>query len=286
MMIRVSALAAISALLLGCGAPSESETVHGIDDSELQPLSKPLPPPPPPTLDYSNYSLVWWDEFNGSALDGSVWTPEIGNGNNGWGNNELEYYTDRTENVRVEGGQLIIEAWQEPEPYEGFNYTSARLKTEGNKAFQYGIIEARIQSPTGSGLWPAFWMLGNDFSSVGWPNSGEIDAMENKGTNTVYQYAHWFDDDKGAQGDSGTTTSADISRFHIFSIRWTESSIEWYIDGVQEHVLDTTPSSMSEFRQPYFLLLNLAVGGNFPGSPRHATAFPAQLVVDWVHVYQ
>lgn len=240
--------------------------------------------PPPPTLDYAGYALAWSDEFEAAELDLSVWTPEIGNGSNGWGNNELEYYTDRPENVRLENGELIIEARKEA--YQGFDYTSARIKTQDKKPFRFGIIEARVKSSVGNGLWPAFWMLGSDITTAGWPRCGEIDILENKGTNTTYGYGHWFNDATGAKNSSGSTTSADIAQYHVYSVKWTDSSIKWYVDGVQLHSLDTTPASMDEFRQDFFILLNQAVGGNFTGSPRRNTVFPAKLTVDWVRVYQ
>lgn len=247
---------------------------------------KPTPPPPPPgpPLDYSNHTLAWSDEFDAATLDTSIWMHDIGNGNAGWGNNELEYYTDRPENVRLENGELIIEARKEA--YGGQNYTSARIKTQGKKTFQYGIIEARIKSPVGSGYWPAFWMLGSDISTVGWPFCGEIDIMENKGTNTSYGYAHWFNDATGSKVSSGSTVSTDIAQYHVFSVLWDGLAIKWYVDGVLLHSLDATPASLSEFRQDFFLILNLAVGGNFTGAPRRSTVFPAKLVVDWVRVYQ
>lgn len=240
--------------------------------------------PPPPPLDYSGYALAWSDEFDAAQLDTAVWTPEIGNGANGWGNNELEYYTDRPENLRLENGQLVIEARMEA--YAGFGYTSARLKTQGKKTFQYGILEARIKTPVGNGYWPAFWMLGNNIPTAGWPQCGEIDIIENKGTNTTYGYAHWFNDAAGAKNSSGSTASLDIALYHTYSVKWTAASIQWYVDGVQLHSLSTTAAGMDEFRQDFFLLLNLAVGGNFTGSPRRSTVFPGRLNVDWVRVYQ
>ena len=283
-------VAALATGLPACSAQlGEDPSLRGVavppTDEELTLQGKPTPPPPPPpTLDYSAYTLAWSDEFEAPTLDTLTWTPEIGNGPSGWGNNELEYYTDRPENVRIENGVLVIEAREEA--FGGFGYTSARLKTQGKKTFQYGIIEARIQSPSGTGLWPAFWMMGEDISTVGWPGCGEVDIMENKGTNTVYQYAHWLNDDTGSKNSSGTTTSADIAQYHVYSVRWDQNAIEYYIDGALRHSVDVTPGTMTEYHQQFFLLLNLAVGGNFTGRPRRTTAFPAQLLVDWVRVYQ
>jgi beta-glucanase (GH16 family) len=186
--------------------------------------------------------------------------------------------------VRVENGALVIEARKEA--YEGFDYTSARLSTQGLRSFGNGIVEARVRTPSGSGYWPAFWLLGDNIPQVGWPACGEIDVMENKGSNTVYQYGHWLEDSTGSQGDSGTTSSADITQYHVFSMRRDDSVIEWYIDGVKKHTLNITPSSLSELHQTFFVLLNLAVGGNFTGAPRRTTAFPQSMSVDYVRAYQ
>ncbi len=237
-----------------------------------------------PALDYTGYQLVWSDEFDGTALDTTAWTAEIGNGQNGWGNNEMEYYTDSPQNLRLENGELLIEAREES--IDNFSYTSARIKTQDKKTFTYGIIEARIKTADGQGLWPAFWMLGSDIPQVGWPACGELDIMENKGTDVMYHYAHWLDDASGAKASYGTSAIGDISEYHVYSARWDESQIEWFVDGVRHHVIDITPSSLSEYHQVMFILLNLAVGGNFTGRPRRTTAFPATMHVDYVRVYQ
>ena len=280
----------IGLALIGCiqscnQNPVVVQNPPGFATMAMAAQGKPPPNPPPgPPLDYSGYSLAWSDEFNDTLLDSLVWNYETGNGNSGWGNNELEYYTGRPENVRLENGELIIEARKEA--YNGFNYTSARIKTQGKKSFQYGIIEARIKSPVGNGLWPAFWMLGNDISTVGWPKCGETDIMENKGTNTSYGYAHWFNEGTGSLSSSGSTVSTSISQYHVYSVLWNDQAIKWYVDGVLLHSLDVTPGTLSEFHQDFFIILNLAVGGNFTGAPRRTTTFPAKLNIDWVRVYQ
>ncbi len=233
----------------------------------------------------TTWNLVWSDEFNGSSLDTSKWTAEIGTGSGGWGNNELEYYTNRSQNVTESGGNLVITALKES--YGGMNYTSARIKTQGIKSFTYGKIEARIKLPSGQGLWPAFWMLGDNISSVGWPKCGELDIMERVNNNAyVNGTAHW---DSNGQADYGLTSgSLDFSQFHTYSLEWDANYVRWFVDGAQfcEMYIQNGTGGTEEFQKPFFLLLNLAVGGNWPGSPNSSTAFPAQMLVDYVRVYQ
>ena len=237
------------------------------------------------TADAAVGPVVWSDEFNGSgAPDGSKWTMETGAG--GWGNNESQFYTNRRENVRQEGGNLVIEARRES--YNGAPYTSGRLITSGKFAQTYGRMEARIKIPRGQGIWPAFWMLGQDIGSVGWPNSGEIDIMENVGKepNTVYGTVHG----PGYSGGGGITGSRNIGRpladdFHQYAIEWSPNLIRWFLDGSEYHRV--TPANVTGtwvFNKPEFLLLNVAVGGNWPGYPDGSTQFPQQMLVDWVRV--
>ncbi|MGG1314598.1 MULTISPECIES: RICIN domain-containing protein [Cohnella] len=231
------------------------------------------------------YNLVWSDEFNGSSIDTNNWTFEIGTGSGGWGNNELEYYTNRPENARIENGNLVIEARKES--YGGMNYTSARLKTQGKKSFKYGRIEARIKLPKGQGLWPAFWTLGADIGTVGWPKSGEIDIMEHvNNENNTHGYIHW--DANGHASYGGPSHTIDVTQYHVYSIEWTPSAIKWFIDGVQfkEANIENNINSTEEFHKEHFILLNMAVGGNWPGSPDASTVFPAKMFVDYVRVYQ
>ncbi len=233
----------------------------------------------------TNWSLVWSDEFNGSSLDTSNWTAETGTGIGGWGNNELEYYTNRSQNVSVSGGNLAITARNEA--YGGMNYTSARIKTQGLKSFTYGRIEARIKLPSGQGLWPAFWMLGNNINPDGWPKCGEIDIMERVNNNSyVNGTVHW---DSNGQADYGQVSgSIDFSQFHTYAIEWDANYIRWFVDGAQfnEFYIQNNTGGTEEFQKPFFILLNLAVGGNWPGSPNGQTAFPAQMLVDYVRVYK
>ncbi|REJ17019.1 MAG: 1,3--beta-D-glucan 3-glucanohydrolase [Paenibacillaceae bacterium] len=231
------------------------------------------------------YQLVWSDEFNGPSINTNYWTFEIGTGSNGWGNNELQYYTSRPENARIENGNLVIEARRES--YGGMNYTSARLKTQGKVNFKYGRIEARIKLPKGQGLWPAFWTLGEDITTVGWPRSGEIDIMEHVNNEDVtHGYMHW--DAGGHASYGGSSFAFDVTQYHVYSIEWTPSYIKWFVDGVQfwEANIQNNINSTEEFHKPHFLLLNMAVGGNWPGSPDASTPFPAKMYVDYVRVYQ
>ncbi|MEC0174192.1 RICIN domain-containing protein [Paenibacillus favisporus] len=232
-----------------------------------------------------NWKLVWSDEFDGTALNRSNWTPEIGTGSGGWGNNELQYYTDRSQNLQVTGGNLVITARKES--YGGMNYTSARIKTQNLKSFTYGKIEARIKLPSGQGLWPAFWMLGSNISTVGWPYSGETDIMERVNNNPyVNGTVHW---DAGGHAEYGRVSgNLDFAQYHVYSVEWDSKYIRWFVDGQQfnEFYIENGTGNTEEFQRPFFLLLNLAVGGNWPGAPNDSTPFPAQMLVDYVRVYQ
>lgn len=239
-------------------------------------------------MTYPNYTLVWNDEFDGSSLS-SDWNYELGTGNNGWGNNELQYY--RQENVEVSEGLLKITAKEEL--FGGKNYTSSRITTQGKQSFMHGRIDIRAALPYGQGIWPALWMLGDNFSSVGWPECGEIDIMElvgGAGTNdkTVHGTIHW--DDNGSHASYGGSNSLSegiyAEEFHVFSIIWDQSSIKWLRDDIQYQVADITPAGLSEFQESFFLIFNLAVGGNWPGSPDGSTVFPQTMAVDYVRVFQ
>jgi len=236
-------------------------------------------------LNYPNYTLSWNDEFNGTSLSND-WTHELGNGNNGWGNNELQYY--REQNTSLENGYLKITAKQEY--YGGKNYTSSRIKTQGNVFHTYGRIDIRAKLPFGQGIWPALWMLGENFSSVGWPSCGEIDIMEMIGGNgyndrTVHGTAHWESNGHAEYGGSNSLSSGRFAdEFHVFSIIWTPSSIVWLRDDIQYQVIDIT--NLSAFHNNFFFIFNLAVGGNWPGSPNASTIFDQTLLVDYIRVFQ
>jgi beta-glucanase (GH16 family) len=240
--------------------------------------------PTPPS-----WKLVWHDEFNGPALDTTIWTFDTGGG--GWGNAELEYYTNRSTNARVDSGNLIIEARQEP--MGGRAYTSARIKTSPLRggAWQYGRIEARIQIPRGQGMWPAFWMLGDNIGTVGWPTCGEIDIMENIGSEPgrVHGTVHG----PGYSGAQGVTHFYDLpggafaDAYHVFAVEWAPTLIRWFVDSVQYH--SVTPIGVPGpwvYDHPFFIILNVAVGGSWPGSPDATTVFPQLMHVDYVRVYQ
>lgn len=239
-------------------------------------------------LTYSNYTLVWDDEFNGNSLSSS-WTFDIGTGSSGWGNNELQYYTDK--NHSVNNGYLEITA--KKEQFNAQQYTSSRLKTQGIKSWKYGRIDIRAALPYGQGIWPAFWMLGDNISTIGWPSCGEIDIMEligGTGSNdkTVHGTVHWSENGSHAQfGKSKTLVSGKFAdEFHVFSIVWNQNSITWLLDNVAYNTVDITPSNMNAFKENFFLIFNMAVGGNWPGNPDGTTVFPQKMYVDYVRIFQ
>ncbi|MEO8911226.1 MAG: glycoside hydrolase family 16 protein [Gemmatimonadaceae bacterium] len=243
---------------------------------------------------------VWHDEFDGPAgttFDRTKWTADTGG--SGFGNREREFYTTRAENVALDGdGHLVITARAEPASstdqcwYGKCLYTSARLKTQGLFAQTHGRFEARIRIPRGQGMWPAFWMLGDDIDSVGWPQSGEIDIMENIGREPAI--VHGTLHGPGYSGGAGIgrqyslSSGAYANDFHIFAVEWQPNEIRWYVDGQQYHRM--TPSDIPGgtkwvFEHPFFLLLNFAVGGGWPGDPDASSTFPQQMIVDYVRVY-
>lgn len=228
-----------------------------------------------------DWQLVWQDEFNnGISPD---WEFEIGTGDWGWGNNELQYY--RRENATVHNGILHITAKQEN--ISGSNYTSARMKTQGIKSWKYGKIEARIALPSFTGSWPAFWMLGESINNVGWPACGEIDIMEQVNTaQEVHGTIHW--DANGSYANYGSSTPSNVTGFHVYSIEWDASAIRWFMDGVQYNEVDISngANGTSEFHEEFFLLLNMAVGGEWPGYEVNNSALPATMQVDYVRVYE
>lgn len=259
------------------------------------PTSTPITTPIPVPVDSrEGWELVWSDEFDGDTINPSNWTYDIGGW--GWGNGEAQYYTDRPENARVENGLLVIEARQEK--FDEKYYTSARLITQGLQSFQYGRIEARIKVPPGAGLWPAFWLLGSNFSrnpddpfDSNWPHVGEVDIMEYVGRepDLVMGTAHG----PGYSGAGGlgrwNRQEYDIADdFHTYAVEWDETGISWYYDG--EHYYTLTSEIVGDrewvFDNEFFLLLNLAIGGQFGGTIGLDTEFPANLYVDYVRVYQ
>ncbi len=245
--------------------------------------------------------LVWHDEFDGpagSAVDPTKWLADTGG--QGWGNQEREYYTAGAENASLDGdGHLVItvrpvaagssyKCWYGP-----CRFTSARLKTKGLFFQRYGRFEARIRIPAGQGLWPAFWMLGNDIDAVGWPTCGEIDVMEVIGREprTLYGTMHGpgYSGAGGIGGKTMLTSGAFADAFHVFAVDWEPGGITWLLDGVP--YFHTSPSSLPTgtkwvFDHPFFLLLNAAIGGAWPGDPDSSTVLPQRMVVDYVRVYR
>lgn len=234
-------------------------------------------------------TITLQEEFDvDGALNDSIWGYEEGTGDNGWGNNELQHYTNRADNVVIEDGMLKITAIKEA--YEGAEYTSARLLTKGKFEQQYGRVEARIKLPSGKGLWPAFWMLGSNFDVVGWPQCGEIDIMENKGSEPTIVAGSLHG--PGYSGGNPVTKQFQLTNdrfendFHIFGIEWTKDYVNHYVDGVlYNHIIRDDVPGEWVFDQPFYIILNLAVGGNFDGAPTDATIFPNQMLVDYVRVY-
>ena len=250
-------------------------------------MQTPTPVPTPAAWDRPGWNLVWHDEFDGPVLDPTNWT--FDRGGSGWGNQELQAYTDLPQNVRVENGMLVIEAREEPELVGARHHSSARIKTQGLHAWQYGRIEARIKLPYGQGIWPAFWMLGDNMR--GWPASGEIDILEFIGRepDRIYATVHAPGYSGGEGVGSHILVPAESLRndFHVYAIEWEENEIRWYFDDQQYFKL--TPQDVPDawiFDHPFFIILNLAVGGRWPGYPDETTVFPQFLYVDHVRVYQ
>jgi beta-glucanase (GH16 family) len=246
----------------------------------------------------SQWILTWSDEFNqpnGSPVDDSKWVHETGGG--GWGNDELEYYTARPQNAYQQDGNLVIRVLQER--YTGAdgvtrNYTSARLKTLGKFAQAYGRFEARMKIPRGQGIWPAFWMLGDNFNKVAWPGSGEIDIMENIGREPTHVYGTIHGPGYSGKKSLGASFSLTppqpfADEFHLYAIEWEPKAIRFYVD---DHLYETRTSKdlPSEtkwvYDHPFFILLNVAVGGNWPGNPDASSVFPQEMLVDYVRVYR
>lgn len=243
-----------------------------------------------------NWVLTWSDEFTGqagSSPDPTKWVTE--SGGNGWGNDELEYYTPRPQNVRLENGNLVLEARKEEfKGSDGVNrrYTSGRLKSQGRFSQAYGRFEARVRIPYGQGVWPAFWMLGEDFPAVGWPECGEIDIMENvdieKSRIQGSIHGPGYSARKSLTSGFTLPQGSFSDGFHVFAVEWEPQTIRFYADD--ELYATKTPADLPKgakwvFDHPFFIILNLAVGGNLPASPDVSTEFPQRMLVDYVRVY-
>ena len=265
----------ITFLVYSC--QSDASTVQQEENDE----SSQLTPEPEP----EERVLVWSDEFDGTSLDLNNWSFELGDGCPnlcGWGNNELQSYTDS--NHRLEDGMLVISANNEAE------YTSTRILTKDKQEFTYGRIETRVKVPTGAGLWPAFWALGADIDTVSWPDCGEIDIMEYVGKNPgqIFTSVH-------TRSSHGNTINTQITPvpgieegFHVFAIDWTKDYIDFFLDSnrVYRYAAQTQTLETWPFNKPFFLLINLAIGGNFGGPVASSVQFPKEYFIDYVRVYE
>jgi len=239
----------------------------------------------------SSSPYLWNEEFDGDAIDTSKWSFEIGTGASGWGNNEWEYYTDRKENAYIKDGVLHVRA--QKEDYKGSKYTSARMITKDKFSFTYGTVEARIALPTGKGIWPAFWMLGQNIDKVSWPACGEIDIIEAiNDENIVYGTHHWqYNGNHASYGNNtkdyyGTSKELDITQFHTYKMVWNEKLIAMYVDDFkyQEIDIEKAKDGLEAFHKPQFFILNVAVAGSWPGFEVDDTQFPNEMLVDYIRV--
>ncbi|MBK9290111.1 MAG: family 16 glycosylhydrolase [Bacteroidetes bacterium] len=267
--------------VLNATVPNTSTKVVILNDDTYTPDMAPDGPVTP--MSYPQMYLSWSDEFDGSAINQDNWSYNTGGG--GWGNNELQIYTNSSQNSNVQDGKLHITATK---LYS--TYYSARLITQGKREFRYGRIDIRAKMPIGQGIWPALWMLGANINTVGWPRCGEIDIMEYLGhePKRVHGSIHYFD-----AGHKSRTKSYLLStnenfndKFHVFSIVWQENAIRWYVDYQLYHEIKDTDIRFESFRLPHFFIFNVAVGGNWPGNPDATTVFPQTMIVDYVRVFQ
>ena len=240
---------------------------------------------------YQGWKLVWKDEFDGKDINNENWTHEIGNGDNGWGNSELEYYTDDLKNSRLKNKNLVIEA--RDDSWNGHKYTSARMVSKEKNSFGYGRVDIRAKLPYGKGIWPALWMLGDNIDEVGWPACGEIDIMELIGDHPSKSHAtvHFgknFANYKYVGDDYSLSNEIFNDRFHVFSVVREENQMWFYIDDIMffEFSSNDTQGMPYPFNQKFFFILNVAVGGNWPGNPDATTQFPQQMLVDYIRVFE
>ena len=241
--------------------------------------------------DESKY--LWHDEFDSENIDTEKWAFEIGTGASGWGNNEWEYYTDRKENAYIKDGILHIRA--NKEDYEGSKYTSARMITKGKFNFTYGTVEARIALPVGKGIWPAFWLLGQNIDAVSWPACGEIDIIETVNSeNVVYGTNHWANGSEYATYSNNTGNyrdqkfELDVTQFHNYKFTWDDKYIRMFVDDFMYHeiLIENNTGDTEEFHKPFFFILNVAVAGNWPGFEVDDSQFPNEMLVDYIRVTQ
>ena len=234
----------------------------------------------------SKTKLVWEEDFKGNSLNEKVWNYELGDGCPalcGWGNNERQIYTNQ--NHTIKDGILLIEAKKTVE-----NYSSTRITTQGKKEFLYGRIEARAKLPVGKGIWPAFWMLGNNIKSVGWPKCGEIDILEYVGREPHFVYTSLHTESSFGNTINTKKTKIDTIEegFHVFTIDWTKEKIEFFVDNISVYTYNPILKNESTwpFDQPFYIVVNMAIGGNFGGHDVDDTIFPQQFLIDYIRVYQ
>jgi beta-glucanase (GH16 family) len=230
----------------------------------------------------AQWQMIWNDEFDNPILDNSKWINDVGG--NGWGNNEAQYYTAGSANLSMNNGLATITA--KAQQFGSNQYTSAKIISKNLFDVKYGKIEGRMKCPMGKGLWPAFWMLGSNIDTVSWPQCGEIDIMEHINNEPkIHGTAHW--NNVGHQYLGGTINT-DPAVFHTYSIVWDANSIKWYMDDQLYYILNISNNTngTEEFHKKFYLILNLAVGGNWPGYPDASTVFPAEFVIDYIRVYK
>ncbi|MDO7850214.1 glycoside hydrolase family 16 protein [Hymenobacter convexus] len=276
---RLGAGLVLALSLLGC-TESSSKFVPA-------PVTPPVPVVNEEARNFADYSnLVWNDEFDGTSLDATKWTYDLGGG--GWGNNELETYTNSTDNVYLSGGNLVIKAIKTTPT--GNSYTSGRILTKGKKTFQFGRLDVRAQVPTGKGVWPAIWMLGADIDQNNWPVCGEIDIMEVRGSNSRQFLSTMHFGNNGADHRYKGVTQAQpydlAAGFHIYSVVRSKDLLRFYIDSQLYYTFTASDANPFPFNNPFFTILNVAVGGDFDGNPDATTVFPQMMQVDYVRFYQ
>ncbi|MDP9079818.1 MAG: family 16 glycosylhydrolase [Bacteroidota bacterium] len=265
---RAGLVLALVSMIVSCKKDYNNQSKNAVDNPSKTTAARAV-----------TYQLVWSDEFNGTSVDGSKWNIDNGNPNV---NNEKEYY--QSANATVTGGNLVITA--KNQSVGGQPYTSAKLETAGKFSTTYGRIEARIKLPAFQGSWPAFWMLGNNINTVGWPNCGEIDIMEQVNTNnTILGTMHW----NGGSGhvQYGSSTTATSTDYHVYAVEWDTNSIRWYVDNTlyQTGNILNNINNTGAFHNPFYIILNLAVGGDLPGQTVNTGALPSSMLVDYVRVY-
>jgi beta-glucanase (GH16 family) len=258
----------------------------------------PIPTPTPvPTAGPAQSNLVWNDEFDGPAgapPNPGKWNPETGGG--GWGSHQLQYYTNNQNAYQDGQGNLVIETRQEDPAgsqcwYGSCQYTSARLTTSGNFSFTYGRIEARIKIPSGQGMWPTFWLLGQNYGTVGWPDCGEMDVMENVGKEPgrIYGTIHgpgYLHSPEYLSSPFNLQQGAFSDGFHIFTLQWDPNYLYFFVDGINYKTVDRATQTYWVYDHPFNIVLNVAIGGDWPGSPDTTTVFPQKMYISYVRLYQ